>query len=193
MKNNIKLIGLALLACVVLSSCAGQSIVLKPNYDFSKIKRVAVLEFEDAPYVPNSGSMVSQLFIQHLLSAGYNVIERDELNALLRERQLTMQGIISNPDQAQEFGKISGIDAFVVGSITECVPPQDIFEGGGMTRYVAAQVGVVCRMVSVDTGEILWAGSDTYDSMNMQTAFDYLIGSLVNELVGDIRAASPKN
>jgi curli biogenesis system outer membrane secretion channel CsgG len=100
-----------------------------------------------------------------------------------------MQGIIANPDQAQEFGKISGIDAFVVGSITQCVPPQDIFEGGGMTRYVAAQVGVVCRMVSVDTGEILWAGSDTYDSMNMQTAFDYLIYSLVRELAADIKSA----
>jgi curli biogenesis system outer membrane secretion channel CsgG len=163
--------------------------VLKPNYDFSKIKRVAVLDFKDAPYQPNSGAMVSQLFIVHLLSAGYNVIERGELDALLRERQLTMQGIIANPDQAQEFGKISGIDAFVVGSITQCVPPQDIFEGGGMTRYVAAQVGVVCRMVSVDTGEILWAGSDTYDSMNMQTAFDYLIYSLVRELAADIKSA----
>src|SRR5664279_2091761 len=175
MINNIKLLGSALLACVMLASCAGQSVVLKPNYDFSKIKKVAVLEFKDAPYVPNSGSMVSQLFIKHLLSAGYNVIERDELQALLRERQMTMQGLIESPSEAREFGKISGIDAFVVGSITQCIPPQDIFEGGGMTRYVASQVGVVCRMVSVDTGEILWAGSDTYDSMNMQTAFDYLI------------------
>jgi len=189
MINKIKLIGTAILACAFLASCAGQSMVLKPNYDFSKIKRVAVLDFKDAPYQPNSGAMVSQLFIVHLLSAGYNVIERGELDALLRERQLTMQGIIANPDQAQEFGKISGIDAFVVGSITQCVPPQDIFEGGGMTRYVAAQVGVVCRMVSVDTGEILWAGSDTYDSMNMQTAFDYLIYSLVRELAADIKSA----
>jgi hypothetical protein len=109
---------------------------------------------------------------------------------LLRERQLTQAGIIANPERAREFGKISGIDAFVVGSITLCVPPQDIFEAG-MTRYVAAQVGVVCRMIDVDSGEILWAGSDTYDSMNMQTAFDYLIGSLTRQLVNDIKDSIP--
>ena len=190
MKNKIALLAALLLASVMMSSCAVDSSILKPNYDFSGIKRVAVLDFRDASYAPNTGAMVSQLFVKHLLKSGYNVVERQELDALLRERQMTMAGIVSNPDQAKEFGKLSGIDAFVAGSITMCVPPQDIYEGG-MTRYVAAQVGVVCRMISVDTGEILWAGSDTYDSMNMQTAFDYLIGSLVRQLVQDIQSTVP--
>lgn len=190
---NIKVLlsGALLGACALLSSCAVDSSILKPNYDFTKIRRVAVLEFRDAPYVPNTGAMVSQLFVKHLLKAGYNVVERDELEALLRERQLTMSGIVGSPELAKEFGKLSGIDAFIAGSITLCVLPQDIYEGG-MTRYVAAQVGVVSRMISVDTGEVLWAGSDTYDSMNMQTAFDYLIGSLVRQLRDDIRVDALK-
>jgi hypothetical protein len=186
MKNNRFFVALAVVYAIIASSCSMQTVVLKKDFDFTKIKKVAVLEFRDAPYVPNSGAMVSQLFVKHLLFAGYNVVERDELQALLRERQLTEAGIIASPEKAREFGKISGIDAFVAGSITQCILPQDIYEGG-MTRYIAAQVGVVSRMIDVNSGEILWAGSDTYDSMNTQTAFDYLIGSLVRQLMSDVK------
>jgi len=177
-------IALVLLASVLLSSCGVESVVVKPGYDFKKIKRVAVLEFRDSAYYPNSGSMVSQLFVKYLLKTGYNVIERDEIDALLKEHQLSLAGAL-NPEQVKQFGKICGVDAIITGSIPMVVPERDFYEAGN-PRFIAAQVGVTCRMIDVETGEVLWAASNTYDATNTQTAFECLISSLVNQLIRDI-------
>ena len=142
-----------------------------------------MLAFKDATYTQSEGTMVSQLFLKYLLSAGYNVIEREELDALLKERNLTLSNTL-DPETVKVF-KLSGIDAIVTGTITQAVPERDFYENGN-PRFIAAQVGITCRMISVETGEILWAGADTYDGMNEQTAFDYLVGTMVHQLVTSI-------
>jgi curli biogenesis system outer membrane secretion channel CsgG len=186
MRKNSAGVFLILFFTIFLSSCGGMdSIIVKQGYDFSKIKRVAVLEFKNAPYTANTaGSMASELFTKYLLQTGYNVIERDEINSILREHQLSVSGAL-NPEQVKEFGKIAGVDAIITGSITIAVPEREFYENGN-PRFISAQAGITCRMISVETGEILWAGSDTYDGMNTQTAFEYLISSLVRQLMRDL-------
>ncbi|MFH1369441.1 MAG: CsgG/HfaB family protein [Elusimicrobiota bacterium] len=192
MKNSIfklfspKLL-VMLLPLFILSSCATETMVLKKGYDFNKIKRVAVLQFKEYTFTRYTGSMVSQLFVKYMLKAGYNVVERDELDAILRERQLSESNLL-DPSQVRTF-KLSGIDAIVTGAITREIPEQDLFENGN-PRFIAAQVGITCRMIDVETGEILWAGSDTYDGTNTQTAFEYLTSSMVRNLIDDIRTVS---
>jgi len=183
--NNIKT-GLSLIMFVMLfcASCATETVVMKQGYDFSKIKRIAVIEFRDSAYYPGSGAMVSQLFGKYLLKAGYNIVERDQLDAILREHNLSLSNLM-NPEQITQF-KLSGIDAIVTGSIPMIVPEQNLFENGN-PRFIAAQVGVTARMISVETGEVLWIGSDTYDGTNTQTAFEYLISSLVRQLADDLK------
>ena len=186
MNNRVKKsISLMFLSCFVLSSCAVQSVIIKPGYDFSSIKRVAVIDFKDAAYYPNSGSMAAELFVKYLLKTGYNVIERSELDSILREYNLSAQGIIDR-SQTKEFGKIAGVDAIITGSIPTAVFEREYYINGNV-RYVAAQAGITCRMISVETGEILWAGSNTYDAMNMQTAFEYLISSIVKQFIEDVK------
>ena len=180
-----------LLSSLFLSSCAVDSIVLKPGYNFSGIKRVAVLEFKDASYYPNSGAMAADLFVKYLIKTGYNVVERDELESLLKERQLSLSGLLDNTEQAKEFRKLSGIDAIITGSVPTLVPERHYYVEGN-PRYIAAQVGITCRMISIETGEVLWAGSNTYDAMSTQTAFEYLISSLVRQLMKDLQTASAR-
>ena len=189
---NRTAISLMLLAAVFFTSCASQSIVLKQGYDFKKIRKVAVVGFKDSAYYPNSGTMVSQLFAKYLLKAGYNIVERDELDTIMREHNLAQTGLM-DPDQITIF-KLSGIDAIVTGSIPMVVPEQNFYDAGN-PRFIAAQVGVTARMIDVTTGEVLWIGSDTYDGTNTQTAFEYLVSSLVRQLVDDLQqnAASDAN
>jgi curli biogenesis system outer membrane secretion channel CsgG len=173
-----------LFLALFVSSCAVQSVVLKPDYDFKKIKRVAVIEFRDAAYYPNSGAMASEMFTKYLLKTGYNVIERDEIQTLMREHDLSLAGVL-NREQVKEFGKICGVDAIITGSIPTAIPERVYYEGGN-SHFIAAQVGLTCRMIDVETGEVLWAGSNTYDAMNMQTAFEYLVSSIVNQFMKDL-------
>ncbi|HBU69738.1 MAG TPA: hypothetical protein DEE98_05080 [Elusimicrobia bacterium] len=182
--NKLSLL-FALAFAVFFSSCATQTLVLKQGYDFSKVKRVAVLPFSGDIY-SNSGQMVSEIFMKHLLGAGYNVVERNELDAIMKEYNLSKSGLM-NPEQIKQL-KLSGVDALVAGSITKDTPEMNLFENG-YPRFVAAQAGITCRMIDVETGELLWAGSDTYDGMTQQTAFDYLAESIVRQLVRDIRNA----
>ncbi|MGA2090234.1 MAG: GNA1162 family protein [Endomicrobiales bacterium] len=182
MNKSIVLVLLSLCVTLFTSSCGTQqSIIVKPGFDFSTIKRVAVLNFDDAPSFPNSGAVPAELFTKYLLKTGFSVIERTQIDSILKEHQLFLSGII-DPTQVKEFGKIAGVDAIIVGSISEYVPEQNLYEGD-YQRFIAAQVGLTCRMISVETGEVLWVGSDTYDGDNTQTAFEYLISSLVNELM----------
>lgn len=170
-------------AAMLLASCASQTLVIKQNYDFTRIKRVAVLSFRDQTLTQSTGSMVSQLFMKYLLKAGYNVVERDELDSLLREKKLSDANLL-DPATYKEL-KLSGIDALVTGTVTKAVAEQDIYNAGSM-QFIAAQAAVTVRMIDSQTGEIVWAGADTYDGMNTQTAFDYLASSLVHQMVGDV-------
>lgn len=187
MKINKFFIVLFLFASIFLSSCATQSIVLKNGYDFTQIRRIAVIQFKDPTYTSSTGAMVSQLFMKYFLKSGYNVVERDELDTILREKQLSENNIL-NPETIKQF-KLSGIDAIVTGTVTRSYPEQEVYNGN-YVRFTAAQVGLTCRMIDVSTGELLWAGSDTYDAMNTQTAFDYLTSSLVNDLVSELNKAA---
>ena len=191
MKINKALIFLFSFLALLLSACSSSTIVMKPGYDFSKIKRVAVLEFRNSAYYPNSGAMVSQMFAKYMLKAGYNIIERDELDALLRERNLSMSNLLDS-DTTKNYGKLLGIDAIITGSIPMVVAEQNYYEAGN-PRFIAAQVGVTARMISIETGEVLWVGSDTYDAINTQTAFEYLVSSLVSQLIDGLRESVAKN
>jgi curli biogenesis system outer membrane secretion channel CsgG len=172
-----------------LTSCSTESVVLKKGYDFNQIKRVAVLQFKDQTYTQSTGSMVSQLFVKYLLKSGYNVVERDELDALLREKHLQEANLI-NPETIRVL-KLSGIDAIVTGTVTRSQAEQEYF-ASGYSQFTAAQVGLTCRMIDAGTGEILWAGADTYDAVNTQTAFDYLTASLVRDLITELNKASKR-
>jgi len=122
-----------------------------------------------------------------MLKTGYSVIERTRIDSIIQEHQLFLAGVL-DPAQVKEFGKVAGVDAIITGSISMLTPERDFYEAG-YQRFIAAQVGITCRMISVETGEVLWVGSDTYDGMNTQTAFEYLISSLVDELMKTLKKA----
>ena len=189
--TKISLSLLFLFLITFLTSCGGTtSVVMKQGYDFSKIKRIAVIEFRDSPNYPNSGSIVSQLFAKYLLLAGYNIIERDQLDAILKEHNLQLTNLM-DPETMTQF-RLSGIDAIVTGSIPMVVPQQNFYDAGN-PRFIAAEVGVTVRMISVQTGEVLWIGSDTYDDTDVQTAFEYLVSSLVKQLSQDLKQSAVNN
>jgi len=187
-KLKISLALLFLFIAAVLTSCGGTAVVvMKPGYDFSKIKRVAVIEFKDSPNYPNSGSIVSEMFAKYLLMTGFNIIERDQLDTILKEHNLQLTNVM-DPETLTQF-KLSGIDAIVTGTIPMVVPEQNFYAYGN-PRFIAAQVGLTVRMISVETGEVLWIGSDTNDASDVQTAFEYLVSSLVKQLSQDLRQSA---
>ena len=137
-------------------------------------KRVAVLDFDYATVQRwwegnwDIGKGISDLIVTELVTDGtYSVIERKRLNAVLAEQNFS-NSERANPTSAAQIGKVLGVNAIIVGSITQFGTEKKGFSIGGLggrlggfgggkvgTQKGQAKVAVDARMVNVDTGEIL--------------------------------------
>jgi hypothetical protein len=115
---------LFLAAIFTLFACAPKPVVaIKPGYDYAKVGRVALLDFEDAPQAPGSGQVVSQSMEPYLIRAGYELIERGQIEKILNEQAFS-HAAEADPGTAVKMGKVLGVDAVILGRITSLDAPR---------------------------------------------------------------------
>ncbi len=110
------------------------------------IRRVAVLSFESSPDDFQAGSHISKLFETNLLQTGlYQIAERAEIEKILKERGF---GKALEGDKAtlRQVGELLNVDGIIFGSVSQ---------------YNRFNLGFTARLVSVKSGLILWAVSQT--------------------------------
>ncbi len=137
-------------------------------------RRVAVLDFEFGTVQRwwsgnwDIGKGISDLVVTELVSDGtYSVIERDRLDAILAEQDFSNSDR-ANPATAARIGQVLGLDAIIVGTVTEFGTEQkDTKVGGALGRWGRfgggdvgtskgkATVAIDSRLVDVNTAEIL--------------------------------------
>jgi len=128
-------------------------------------KRIAVINFEDrSGYGHNIGQGVADMLVTSLVeSQKFIVIERAELDEILKEQGLGQTGLVT-PQSAAKVGQLLGLQRIITGSITEFGSKQDKV-GGGIGGFdigvstTTARVAVDLRIVNVNTGEIVMAKS----------------------------------
>lgn len=150
---------------------------LKSNTKKEK-PRIAVLDFDHSSVASNwfwwwekSAKGVSDMLVNKLVeSANFRVIERSKLDAILAEQNLGASGRVDVSTAAQ-IGRILGVDAVVVGSVTEF----NVERGGGGLRLSGIRVGgkktkanvkLNVRLVDTSTGEILMTAQADGQSSN---------------------------
>jgi curli biogenesis system outer membrane secretion channel CsgG len=134
-------------------------------------KRIAVINFEDkAGYGHNVGRGVADMLVTSLVESDkFIVIEREELDQILKEQGLGQTGLVT-PQSAAKVGQLLGLQRIITGSVTEFGSKQDKVGGGigGFNLGVStttARVAVDMRIIDVNTGEIVMAKSaDAEDS-----------------------------
>jgi curli biogenesis system outer membrane secretion channel CsgG len=141
-------------------------------------KRVAVMDFDYGTVHGavaalfgtdvDVGRGMSDLLVKHLVQDGtYSVVERRALDKILAEQNFSTSDR-ANPATAAQMGKLLGVDAIIMGTITQFGGETKNTNvggfGGGWGGWGVGGVGhkntkaivtVDCRIVSVDTGEIL--------------------------------------
>lgn len=81
-------------------------------------KRLAVLPFETLGLKPTSGRIVSERMLAPLMAeGGVEVIERQLLEAVIREQRLQVSGLVDSRS-VRELGRILDVDAVVTGTVT---------------------------------------------------------------------------
>lgn len=104
-----------LLVSLFLGACATANVAVKAGFDFGRVKRVAVIGFSDYPGRSGSGEILSGAFEQGLLAAGYDLVERAQVDKILREKKLSA----TDPKAAKQLGQLLGVDAILLGRITD--------------------------------------------------------------------------
>jgi curli biogenesis system outer membrane secretion channel CsgG len=141
-------------------------------------KRVAVLDFDYATvhsYVTDIwgsdvdiGKGIADMLVTELVRNGtYSVIERKQLDRVLGEQNFQQSGR-ADASTAARLGRLLGVDAIIIGSITQFgrddkklgvgaggVRVGGIGLGGIGRRSAKAVVAIDARIVSIETAEIL--------------------------------------
>ncbi|HYL12291.1 MAG TPA: CsgG/HfaB family protein [Terriglobales bacterium] len=164
--------------CALVLGLASAAVAQQPQPK----KRVAVLNFEygtvqssvAAIFGTNQdvGKGISDLLVQKLVEDGqYSVIERNALDKVLAEQNFSNSDR-ADPSTAAKIGRVLGVDAVILGSVTQFGrDDKNTTVGGGamggltskfglggvQKRNAKAVVGVTARMVDTSTGEILAA------------------------------------
>ena len=106
--------------------------------------KIAVIEFLnlDGEVTALGQYMAEELITRFYRTGKFDVIERQMLNKIIREHQLSLSGMVDK-SSAQKLGKILGVDAITSGSITD----------------LGSNIKINARLISTETGKIFAVAS----------------------------------
>ena len=175
--------------------------------DKSTKPRIAVLEFKNKAnnqWWYNGGAEAAQdVFVTELVKSGkFRVVEREQLAALMEEKNLALSGDI-DPSTAVRIGKLLGVNYLLAGAVTE-FGNTDVGGGGfgvsaGKRKFVAA---MNARLIDTSTGEIVWADEAREEEASVKVSvfgvgggvdddrmFDKVLKPVIQQLAASIKAA----
>ncbi|MGC8866586.1 MAG: CsgG/HfaB family protein [Elusimicrobiales bacterium] len=125
-------------------------------------RRIAVVEFENKTAYGQRrlGQAATDILITELFKSGkFIVVERDKMNKIIEEQKLQQGGMI-DPQTAVKLGQILGVEAIVVGAVSEFGVRK---EGSdyllAQSKQQVAEVSVDIRVIDVQTGQVILADS----------------------------------
>lgn len=178
--------GRSLLCCGLLLALAAQA--------SGQRKRIAVLSFDvgvdakahaqnDFGIHDDLGRALSDVLVDRLVQDGkFIVIERAQLDQIVKEQNFSNSDR-ADPSTAAKIGKIAGVDAVVIGSVTEFGLDKKETKTGALTRKLGAlsgtsldrqtstvSVATTARIVDVSTAAILASATGAGTSSETKTS-----------------------
>ena len=180
MKKTAQLLVLVLISSMLLHAADRKKRVAIMDFDYATVKSSSSALFGNDVDV---GKGIADLLVKNLVKDGtYSVIERKALDKILAEQNFSTSER-ANPSSAAKIGKLLGVDAIIVGSITQFGGENKNTNVGGTggrwggfgvggigLKKSKAIVAVDARMVDVDTGEILAVAEGKGESQRSGTS-----------------------
>jgi|GEM_PF-1144859 len=195
-----------LLFVLAVSSCIPHRAAIKYKYNFNAITSIGVAEFTPAINNPTSGKLLQEEFLRYFLRRGVNVklidLESSSIDKILekaRKENVTavIVGIVAQyaPDKKYflylgDTAKAQQQQITLNQTIFTEIPGSNIYSWGkafgipGESHVLLtnASVSIAVKMIDVETGDIVWMDSCTYEGLNIQAAVDGAVGYLLKSL-----------
>lgn len=194
----------------VLAAVVVAATVTAPLAAQSEKPRIAVLEFEAKAdqqwygwWRDAGAAAIQDVIVTELVKAGkFRVIERSQLEAILREKNLALEGDV-DASTAVKAGKLLGVKYLLTGAVTE-YGNTDVAGGGfgvsaGKRKFVAA---MNARLIDTSTGEIVWADEARAEEASVRVSvfgvgggvddnrmFDKVLKPVIQQLTASLKAA----
>jgi hypothetical protein len=135
---------LSLLALTAAGCATGKGeSYMAVGYDFTKLEKVAVLEVTGAVYGDAVKNQIGDFFAMEMLKRGFTVVERGQVQALLKEQKFEISGVTSDKDVAKA-GQILNVPAVMLINIPD---------------YKEEKMSMTAKIVNVEDATVLWLGS----------------------------------
>jgi curli biogenesis system outer membrane secretion channel CsgG len=200
----------ALSLCVALFA-----VLLVPMAQAASDKpRIAVLEFKnkaDNQWWYHGGAEAAQdVFVTELVKSGkFRVVEREQLAALMQEKNLTLSGDV-DAKTAVQMGKLLGVTYLLTGAVTEYGTQGTSVDAPGARGLPGFSMGkksfvaaLNARLIETSTGEIVWADEARGEDSNVKVRvggygggvdhdermFDKVMKPAIQQLTASLKAA----
>ena len=175
--------------------------------------RIAVIEFKnkaDNQWWYHGGAEAAQdVFVTELVKSGkFRVVEREQLAALMQEKNLTLSGDV-DPKSAVKIGKLLGVNYLLTGAVTEYGVTDKGAHGSGIGRLPGFSAGkrgfkaaMNARLIDTSTGEIVWADEASGEESSVKVSvggfgggvdddrmFDKVLKPVIQKLTASLKAS----
>jgi curli biogenesis system outer membrane secretion channel CsgG len=137
-------------------SCATSDIAVDREA-MKSIKTVAIAPFTSADELKKGILTEAEgNFRSALIKLNYKIVEREKLNALLKEKELSMAGVTT--ENARSIGAMLGADAILIGEIISYDESQrevQDFQSKKIEIKTFYKFQIIVRLVDVSTGAII--------------------------------------
>jgi tetratricopeptide (TPR) repeat protein len=103
-----------------------------------RLKRaIAIFDFSSPSYNPDAGTNASSNLITYLFnnsSGDIRILERQDLQSILKEMNLEQAGIVGDMEAARRVGRMTGIDIFIMGNVLLYKTEKDETKGSKIAK-----------------------------------------------------------
>jgi len=216
-RNVLAVLGVVVVCGVaMLAGCRGKdkvTVVVKPKFEYTAIKRVAVVGFQDSTRTRGGQAVADALEAKlsaYLVQSGtYQVMTRDRLKTVLMEQNLSVTSTV-DPATAIKIGKIAAVDCIIAGRLTQFRQDErnetryrDKYDwssgkpvkvGSIPYRWTRRQVdvGASLQLIGTTTGQVIWSDDKSYSSWAQGSPPSKSMGQCQESSVGNVGALLAK-
>jgi len=150
---------------------------LIPTYLFSAGKRISINDLQvnsRDPKLEYVGKGIAEMIAVELVkSRSVSLIEREKRTKLLEESEFALSDL-ADPDSQVELGRMLAADFMVFGNLID----------------MDKQLLISMKMVSIETGEVVWAEKLMESLVNYEYISGYFAGSILRSMDAEVASTT---